>query len=98
MKIWSNLLEHLPGSEIQPDDIPKLGLWDLNGRQINNALRMTLAWCKQDNKSITFEAIEDTIQLTCPRSIRESLMVSTPIKMANGELEKDAEQLSLLDL
>ena len=78
--IWGNFLARLPqgSNKLTPEDLEELGYWNLNGRQIKNALFMTLSWCRQKEEPVTFEAVEDIIGMTCPRASKsESSKVLT---------------------
>ena len=72
--VWRNFLARLPedSKKLTDQDLEKLGCWNLNGRQIKNALFMTLSWCRQKGKPVTFEGIENIIEMTCLRASKSN--------------------------
>jgi hypothetical protein len=80
-QIWSNFLIRLrtsstPYGKISEEEIRELALWTLNGRDIKNALKMTVGWCQQKGSKVTFMGIEDVIRATCPRARKEESKVN----------------------
>jgi AAA+ superfamily predicted ATPase len=47
--IWSNFLKTLPGGQGSKADVNILSDWDLNGRQIKNAVQMAVKWCSYND-------------------------------------------------
>jgi AAA+ superfamily predicted ATPase len=87
-KIWENFLKRIPKEicDLNDSEVQKLGLWNLNGRDIKNALKMTAAWCRQNDKDsyMTFRRFEDVITITCPRATKD---VEHKINGVNGAKE-----------
>ncbi|KAH6677011.1 ATPase [Plectosphaerella plurivora] len=48
------------------DEIKELGRWQLNGREIKTAVKMTKAWCDQKGYELTLERLENGIRVTAP--------------------------------
>lgn len=48
------------------DEIKELGRWQLNGREIKTAVKMTKAWCDQKGYEMTLERLENGIRVTAP--------------------------------
>ncbi|MCJ1243692.1 hypothetical protein MMC30_000889 [Trapelia coarctata] len=97
--IWRNFLGRLPPTthHLTPQDTEHLGAWTLNGRQIKNALAMTLIWCKQNGKEVTLEAVENIISVTCPRA-EKGEEAERRDELASGEGKRGVGSLSLTDL
>ncbi|KAE9375018.1 hypothetical protein N431DRAFT_482102 [Stipitochalara longipes BDJ] len=80
IQIWSNFARlhrsSVPFGAISEEEIRELALWTLNGRDIKNALKMTVSWCQQKGSKVTFMAIEDVITATCPRATKEDVKVN----------------------
>jgi hypothetical protein len=107
VQIWSNFLVRLRASpvlygKISEDEIRELAMWTLNGRDIKNALKMTVSWCQQKGSKVTFMAIEDVIQAICPRARKEEVKVNGLTNGVTGEvgsaLSHRHEMEELLDL
>jgi hypothetical protein len=106
VQIWSNFLVRLRASpvlysKISEDEIRELAMWTLNGRDIKNALKMTASWCQQKGSKVTFMAIEDVIQATCPRARKEKETFNGPTDGGNGEVKSalsHRHEMELLDL
>jgi hypothetical protein len=110
VKIWENFLANIPDElcKLEPSEISELGRWNLNGRDIKNALKMTASWCRESGRPISFTAFEDIIAITCPKATKEEEELSEPkpnddvlvvngVNGANGHSHrKDME--NLLDL
>jgi AAA+ superfamily predicted ATPase len=94
--IWKKFMARIPAEQckLTESEVEELGKWDLNGRQIKNALMMTLSWCRQNEKDVDFATVEDIIGITCPRAIKEGQAKD----MANGNFEGSNEANDLLCL
>jgi AAA+ superfamily predicted ATPase len=75
LKIWQKFIQRLPVDlhtharvEIGDDDIRELAKWDLNGRQIKNALRTARTWCLCKGLTVTLERLESAIRVTAPKA------------------------------
>ncbi|KND89503.1 putative 26S protease regulatory subunit [Tolypocladium ophioglossoides CBS 100239] len=49
-------------------DIRELSLWQLNGREIKNAVRMVRSWCDHKGYAMTLERLESGIRVTSPHT------------------------------
>jgi hypothetical protein len=76
MKIWKKFLQRLPSDntnatsyvEIREEDLEQLAAWELNGRQIKNALKTTRTWCLCRGLNVTLERLERGIHVTAPKA------------------------------
>lgn len=53
---------------IDDADIKQLSLWELNGREIFNAVRMARSWCNHKGYLMTLERMESGIKVTNPQA------------------------------
>ncbi|KAK1251345.1 hypothetical protein MKX07_005900 [Trichoderma sp. CBMAI-0711] len=58
-------------------EIGQLSLWQLNGREIKNAVRMVKSWCDHKGYAMTLERLESGIKVTTPHATKE------------GDIDKD---------
>lgn len=58
-------------------DVRQLSLWQLNGREIKNAVRMVKSWCDHKGYVMTLERLESGIKVTSPHATKE------------GDIDKD---------
>lgn len=56
---------------LSDDDIHQLALWQLNGREIKNAVRMVRTWCDHKNYAMTLSRLESGIRVTSPHATKE---------------------------
>jgi hypothetical protein len=76
MKIWKKFFERLPSDktsttsyiDISDEDLSQLAAWELNGRQIKNALKTTRTWCLCKGFNVTLERLERGIHVTAPKA------------------------------
>lgn len=52
-------------------DIYQLSLWQLNGREIKNAVRMVQSWCGHKGYAMTLDRLESGIKVTNPHASKE---------------------------
>lgn len=52
-------------------DIYELSLWQLNGREIKNAVRMVQSWCGHKGYEMTLDRLESGIKVTNPHASKE---------------------------
>ncbi|KAH7374613.1 ATPase [Plectosphaerella cucumerina] len=79
--LWRKFLDRIPPSAgavegvpqktagpagLVDDEIKELGRWQLNGREIKTAVKMTKAWCDQKGYELTLERLENGIRVTAP--------------------------------
>ena len=85
--VWRKFLQRLPdrsqklladqsGGEasakpLDDEDIKELSLWQLNGREIKNAVKMVRAWCDHKDYSMTLDKLESGIRVTNPHANKE---------------------------
>jgi hypothetical protein len=81
-QIWTHFLDHVPQTKknVNQADTNKLALWSINGRQIKNAFRMSLAYCRQEKDILTLQVLDDMIRLTCPHAEKGSSEAPEPVK------------------
>lgn len=53
---------------LDDEDIRQLSLWQLNGREIKNAVRMVHSWCHHKGYIMTLERLESGIRVTSPHA------------------------------
>lgn len=58
-------------------ELRQLSLWQLNGREIKNAVRMVKSWCDHKGYVMTLERLESGIKVTSPHATKE------------GDIDKD---------
>ncbi|KAM0464905.1 hypothetical protein ACHAPV_001896 [Trichoderma viride] len=69
--------EDVPAKEVALDtplgeaDIYQLSLWQLNGREIKNAVRMVQSWCGHKGYAMTLDRLESGIKVTNPHASKE---------------------------
>jgi len=76
MEIWNKFLLRLPSEgtnlldvlEIGKEDLKELAAWELNGRQIKNALKTTSIWCQCKGLRMTLKKLESGICVTAPQA------------------------------
>jgi AAA+ superfamily predicted ATPase len=55
-------------AEISDDDLKELAAWQLNGREIKNAVKMVKSWCDHKGYEVTLSRLENGIKVTSPHS------------------------------
>ncbi|KAL7921885.1 hypothetical protein ACQKWADRAFT_294720 [Trichoderma austrokoningii] len=69
--------EQISGEDVALDaplgeaDIYELSLWQLNGREIKNAVRMVQSWCGHKGYAMTLDRLESGIKVTNPHASKE---------------------------
>ncbi|KAB5578162.1 P-loop containing nucleoside triphosphate hydrolase protein [Coniochaeta sp. 2T2.1] len=56
------------GAGISGEDIKELAAWQLNGREIKNAVKMVKSWCDHKGYEMTLSRLENGIKVTSPHS------------------------------
>jgi SpoVK/Ycf46/Vps4 family AAA+-type ATPase len=85
--VWRKFLQRLPEqtpkitSSEDPDavvekplddeDIAELSLWQLNGREIKNAVKMVRNWCDHKGYVMTLTRLENGIKVTSPHASKD---------------------------
>jgi hypothetical protein len=54
--------------ELAEEDLKELAGWQLNGREIKNAVRMVQSWCEHKGYSMTLGRLESGIKVTSPHA------------------------------
>jgi SpoVK/Ycf46/Vps4 family AAA+-type ATPase len=63
--VFENALDHL-----SEDDMHQLALWELNGREIKNAIKTVRTWCLLKDYDIRLSRLESGIRVTAPQAIK----------------------------
>lgn len=56
---------------IDDDDIKELSLWQLNGREIKNSVKMAHSWCTNKGYLFTLDRAQSGIKVTAPNAAKE---------------------------
>ena len=56
--------------ELDEDDLKELSAWNLNGREIKNAVKMVKSWCDQKDYRMSLTRLENGIKVTSPHSAK----------------------------
>ncbi|CAI6088248.1 unnamed protein product [Clonostachys chloroleuca] len=56
---------------IDDDDIKELSLWQLNGREIKNSVKMAHSWCTNKGYLLTLDRAQSGIKVTAPNAAKE---------------------------
>ncbi|KAM0262769.1 hypothetical protein ACHAQJ_001563 [Trichoderma viride] len=62
---------------LKDSELHQLSLWQLNGREIKNAVRMVKSWCDHKGYVMTLDRLESGIKVTSPHATKE------------GDIDKD---------
>ncbi|KAI5462834.1 hypothetical protein BGZ63DRAFT_402193 [Mariannaea sp. PMI_226] len=57
---------------LDDEDIKELSLWQLNGREIKNAVKMVRSWCDHKGYAMTLSRLENGIKVTSPHSSKDA--------------------------
>lgn len=77
LTIWRKFLERLPPSKIsgksviellENEDLKVLSMWELNGREIKNAIKTVKSWCDVKGYEIDLQRLESGIKVTAPQA------------------------------
>ncbi|KAH8660482.1 hypothetical protein BX600DRAFT_467761 [Xylariales sp. PMI_506] len=63
-------VEKVRAPEISDEDIKELAHWQLNGREIKNAVKMVKSWCDHKGYEMTLTRLENGIKVTSPHATR----------------------------
>lgn len=75
--LWQKMLSRLPESvgsaegpalSLTNADVAQLAAWDLNGREIKNAIKAVRTWCLCKGYQISLERLESGILVTAPQA------------------------------
>lgn len=56
---------------LDAEDVRELSLWQLNGREIKNAVKMVRSWCNHKEYVMTLDRLESGIRVTSPHATKE---------------------------
>nr|XP_036582506.1 Vacuolar protein sorting-associated protein 4B [Colletotrichum truncatum]KAF6791210.1 Vacuolar protein sorting-associated protein 4B [Colletotrichum truncatum] len=81
--IWRKFLGRLPqqnatqGSNelLSDEDLKDLSQWQLNGREIKNAVKMVKAWCDHKGYEMNLSRLESGIRVTSPEASKQGHVV-----------------------
>ncbi|KAK0752558.1 P-loop containing nucleoside triphosphate hydrolase protein [Schizothecium vesticola] len=74
--VWKKFLERLPAPEkegeggLDDEDVKELAAWQLNGREIKTAVKMTRSWCDHKGYGLTLARMENGIRVTSPHATK----------------------------
>ncbi|KAK5651959.1 hypothetical protein OQA88_11501 [Cercophora sp. LCS_1] len=78
MLVWRKFLDRLPGTKgtkgkeaeggISDEDLKDLAEWQLNGREIKTAVKMTKSWCEHKGYEMSLARLESGIKVTSPHA------------------------------
>jgi SpoVK/Ycf46/Vps4 family AAA+-type ATPase len=72
--LWRKFLQRLPGqdvvNELEEGDLEELAKWELNGREIKNAIKTVRTWCVCKGFEISLARLEAGIKVTAPSSAK----------------------------
>jgi SpoVK/Ycf46/Vps4 family AAA+-type ATPase len=77
MVLWEKFLTRLPainGREVTPiedletEDLKELAKWELNGREIKNAITTVRSWCEAKDYEMSLARLESGIRVTAPQA------------------------------
>lgn len=64
--------ENTSEETLTDEDVKELGAWQLNGREIKTAVKMTRTWCDHKGYPMTLARIENGIKVTSPHATKSS--------------------------
>jgi AAA+ superfamily predicted ATPase len=87
--VWRKFLNRLPTSEggkkveedvdISDEDLKELAGWQLNGREIKTAVKMTKSWCEHKGYEMTLARLENGIKVTSPHATKSGSGTDTSL-------------------
>jgi hypothetical protein len=70
--LWEKFLSRLPGANtlanISTEDMQELAKWELNGREIKNAIKTVRTWCVCKDFEMNLIRLESGINVTAPQA------------------------------
>jgi len=88
MVVWRKFLDRLPAAasaslkgkdgeadevDVTDEDLKELSVWQLNGREIKTAVKMTKSWCEQKGYTLTLARLENGIKVTSPHASKSGV-------------------------
>ena len=86
--VWRKFLDRLPAAasaslkgkdgeadevDVTDEDLTELSAWQLNGREIKTAVKMTKSWCEQKGYTLTLARLENGIKVTSPHASKSGV-------------------------
>ena len=86
--VWRKFLDRLPAAasaslkgkdgeadevDVTDEDLKELSAWQLNGREIKTAVKMTKSWCEQKGYTLTLARLENGIKVTSPHASKSGV-------------------------
>jgi SpoVK/Ycf46/Vps4 family AAA+-type ATPase len=76
LMLWRKFLSRLPPSSkannvlehLSDDDLEELARWELNGREIKNAIKTVKTWCDCKDYEMSLVRLESGIKVTAPQA------------------------------
>jgi hypothetical protein len=72
--LWQKFLSRLPGpdtlAKVSKKDIRELAKWELNGREIKNAIKTVRTWCICKGFGMNLVRLESGIKVTAPQAVK----------------------------
>lgn len=72
--LWQKFLSRLLGPEVQAKvskkDMDELAKWELNGREIKNAIKTVRTWCVCKGFEMNLVRLESGIKVTAPQALK----------------------------
>jgi ATPase family associated with various cellular activities (AAA) len=68
--VFESALDHLSESDMQ-----QLALWELNGREIKNAIKTVRTWCLLKDYDMSLSRLESGIRVTAPQAVKGKLTI-----------------------
>jgi AAA+ superfamily predicted ATPase len=77
--LWQKFLSRLPISsqgdnvleQLSHSDLKELARWELNGREIKNAIKTVKTWCECQHFEMTLGRLESGIKVTAPQASKK---------------------------
>jgi hypothetical protein len=70
--LWQKFLSRLPGPDVQAKiekgEMEELAKWELNGREIKNAIKTVRTWCVCKGFEMNLLRLESGIRVTAPQA------------------------------
>lgn len=88
LTIWSKFLERLPPMVesnkrpmdlLEEEDLRELSKWELNGREIKNAIKTVKSWCDVKGYEIDLQRLESGIKVTAPQAKKTDVGSGNPL-------------------
>ena len=75
--LWEKFLGRLPGTEVRAKvderEMEELAKWELNGREIKNAIKTVRTWCVCKGFEMNLLRLESGIKVTAPQALKSEV-------------------------